>query len=97
MGQIEIMNPVATSATGQITPAKRLDKLSDQTIGLYWNIKSGGDIALNRMAELLKRRYPGLRFKMVIGAVGSGMRHATTEQLDAMGAECQAVIGTSAD
>ena len=97
MAQLEVLNPVAPSAVCSVTPAKRLDNLSGKTIGLYWNIKSGGDVALARIAQQLKRRYPDTQFRNYIGAVGAGTRRLTQEQVDEMAATCQGVIGTTAD
>jgi len=74
MAQLEVLNPVAPSAVYSVTPAKRLDNLKGKTIGLYWNIKSGGDVALARIAQQLKRRYPDMQFRNYIGAVGAGTR-----------------------
>jgi hypothetical protein len=77
MAQIEVLNPVASSVEYKVSPAKRLDSLAGKTIGLYWNIKAGGDVALAHISERLKSRIPGLQFKNYIGPVGAGTRRLT--------------------
>jgi len=97
MARIEVLNPVASSAEFKVEPAKRLGTLEGKTIGLYWNMKSGGELALAHIGRRLRERYPSIRLKSWTGEVGTTMRHATNEQLDAIGRECDAVVGTSAD
>ncbi len=97
MVKLQIVNPQASTVIEAISPANRLSNLTGKTVGLYWNIKAGGDVALERTAELLAQRFPEVEFKQYIGSVGATMRHATAEDADRMARECDAVVGTTAD
>ena len=66
-------------------------------IGLYWNMKAGGDAALDQMERMLGARFPGATFRRYIGSVGFLMRHATAEDADRIASEVDAVVGTTAD
>jgi hypothetical protein len=80
-----------------VKPAPRLHDWQGVTVGLYWNMKAGGDAALDRTQELLARRFPGVRFRRYTGSVGWLMRHLTAEDADRMAAEVHAVVGTTND
>ena len=97
MASLEILNPVAEMKESRVSPATRVDSLSGKTVGLFWNMKAGGDIALAAIAEELAKRHEGVTFKNYIGSVGNLVRQATTEQVEKMASECDAVIGTSSD
>jgi hypothetical protein len=98
---LEIINPVAVAQPDseefeRFAPAARLDDLAGKTIGLFWNGKPGGGVALERVRENLSARYPGMAFRDFYGAFGPQARHASPAQLEEMAA-CDAVVGTSAD
>jgi hypothetical protein len=97
MAQLEIHNPVARSVEHSVKPAARLRDLEGATIGLYWNMKAGGDAALDRTEQLLRARFPGARFRRYTGSVGWLMRHCTAEDSDRIAAEVHAVVGTTND
>jgi hypothetical protein len=97
MAQLEVLNPVARPVRHSIAPASRRQDLSGATIGLYWNMKAGGDEALTRTETLLRERFPGVTFRRYHGSVGFLMRHCTAEDSDRMAREVQAVVGTTAD
>jgi len=97
MVELSVLNPVADAKPEKVELAPRLTDLSGKTIGLYWNAKSGGDILLEQNAELLKKRYSGMKFRNYLGAVGMIVRHLTAEQAEAIAKECDAVIGSTAD
>ena len=97
MAQLEILNPVAVPVRHSVAPATRRADLRGATIGLYWNMKAGGDEALNRAESLLRERFPGTSFRRYHGSVGFLMRHCTAEDSDRMAREVQAVVGTTAD
>lgn len=99
---LDILNPVAIAKDEQsqaerFPPAPRLAGFDGKTIGLFWNGKHHGGTALERVKTALASRFPSLRFRDYYGEIGSSVRHATTPQLDRMAAECDAVVGTSAD
>jgi hypothetical protein len=95
--RLNVLSPVAQKMEKKGALASRLPALDGKFIGLYWNLKSGGDIALAHAGERLKARYPGLQTKMYVGAVGSTHRMATKDDVKRMAQECVAVIGSTAD
>jgi hypothetical protein len=105
MAVLEIVNPIALpggradtgSENERSAPAPRLDALRGKTLGLFWNGKAHGGLALQRVRENLAERYPNLAFRDYYGVHGNTVRRATPELLDRMASECDAVIGTSAD
>lgn len=97
MATLEVLNPVARTVERSVPPAPRLRDLAGATVGLYWNMKAGGDAALDRVEQLLQERYGGVRVRRYTGSVGWLMRHLTAEDADRMAAEVQAVIGTTND
>ena len=97
MAQLELLNPVAETVHQVIQPAPRLTDFKGKRIGLYWNMKAGGDLALARVAEHLTSQYDGLTAQEYVGSVGFIMRHMTPEDADRVARECDAVIGTTSD
>lgn len=97
MASLEILNPVAEIKQARISAARRLESLEGKTVGLFWNMKAGGDIALTTIAEELTKRHPGVTFRNYIGSVGNLVRQATVEDVERIAAECDAVVGTSSD
>jgi hypothetical protein len=97
MATLEVLHPVAEILPASVPAARRLDKLEGKTVGLFWNMKAGGDAALQAVAAELARRHPGLVFQHYVGSVGSTYRQATPEDVERMAAECDAVVGTSGD
>ncbi|MEE9284509.1 MAG: hypothetical protein V3V35_02150 [Dehalococcoidia bacterium] len=102
MTELRIVNPVAEAQAAsanakRFPPASRLASLEGRTIGLYWNAKAGGEVALARTRENLQRLYPSTRFVDYFGIEGTHMRRASPEQVDRIAAECDAVIGATAD
>jgi len=97
MARLEVRNPVARAEERSIPPAPRIPDLSGKRVGLYWNIKSGGDAALDRVEERLKERFPGITTSRHIGSVGFMMRHLTQEDAEKIARTCDAVVGTTND
>ncbi len=97
MAELRVLNPVARSMEQRIEPAPRPSDLNGKRIGLYWNIKDGGDIALRRTQELLQERYPKADFGMHQGDVGFQMRYLTPAGADRLASECDVVVGTASD
>jgi hypothetical protein len=97
MARLDIVNPVAKTVEHSVKPAVRPRDLTGATIGLYWNMKAGGDAALDRTEALLAARFPSVTFKRYTGSVGWLMRHATAEDADRIASEVSAVVGTTAD
>lgn len=97
MARLEVLSPVAKAVERSVPPAPRFGDLADKRIGLYWNMKSGGDVALDRTEELLKERFSGVRVQRFVGSVGWLMRHCTAEDADRIARQCDAVVGTTND
>jgi hypothetical protein len=60
---LRVLNPVAARKFRPIPPARRHPDLAGKKIGLYWNYKKHGDVALGRVRELLSERYAGMSFE----------------------------------
>lgn len=58
-----VFNPVVARKFKPMPPANRVGDLSNLKIGLYWNYKKHGDVALNRAKELLSERFQELSFE----------------------------------
>ena len=59
---LAILNPVATTEITRVKPAERLRDLNNKRIGLFWNRKARGDVALRKVEAMLKQRFSGLEF-----------------------------------
>lgn len=97
MARLEILNPVAKTVEFSVKPAERPRDLKGLTLGLYWNMKAGGDAALDETERLLTARFPETRFRRYTGSVGWLMRHCTAEDADRIASEVDVVVGTTAD
>jgi hypothetical protein len=60
---LKILNPVGILNFKPMSPAKRLADLHKKKIGLYWNRKARGNVALDRVKEILSKKYEGLTFE----------------------------------
>jgi hypothetical protein len=58
----ELVNPEGAARPAMISPVRRPAALAGATIGLAWNGKPGGDVALNEIAKLLAEQVPDARF-----------------------------------
>lgn len=102
MARLEIVNPVAlaeadSAQAPKITPAARPASLAGLRIGLYWNGKPQGDVALAYTKQRLADAYDGVTFVDVFGEKGGLNRYLSPEQLDLLERETDVVIGTSGD
>ncbi|GBD10522.1 hypothetical protein HRbin23_00166 [bacterium HR23] len=97
MSPLKVYNPVAKPVQSRLAPAPRLSTLEGRRIGLYWNMKAGGDVALEHTQRLLEKRFPQARFSFYHGDVGFTMRHLTPREADRIAREVDAVIGTTSD
>ena len=94
MYTLEVMNPVAP-VLGEVssTPmASRLESLEGKTIGLIWNGKANGDVALRRAGELIQSRFQGVTVKLYSGALPT-----PAFIMDQAKSEIDAAIGCTAD
>src|SRR2546425_10610600 len=93
MARLEVLNPQARTVEFSVKPAPRLRDWQGVTIGLYWNIKAGGEYALDRTEQLLREKFPGVTFKRYNGSGGWPMRHRPTEGAHRHSAEVPARVG----
>lgn len=100
--KLRIMSPAAARVDFKTPPAPRLANLAGKTIGLYNNLTGGAAIAVERVGEHLRRRYPGLKFERYGGALRAGRPalsrgvHIDGEEAARMRTEVDAVIGATA-
>ena len=99
MAKLQVVNPVAvpkaeTQAARRLAAPARLRSLSGKTVGLFWNGKSGGELALARVRENLGRMFDGVRFVDYLSAL---TLRASPAQIESMVRDCDAVIGSTAD
>jgi hypothetical protein len=100
--KLQIMSPAADRVDYKVPPAPRLSSLEGKTIGLYDNMTGGADIAVERVAEHLSRRYPNLKFERYGGERRPGRpalsrgTHIDAEEGARIAAEVDAVIGATA-
>jgi hypothetical protein len=100
--QVQIMSPAADRVDFQVPPAPRLTSLEGKTIGLYNNMTGGADVAVERVAEHLGQRYPGVKFERYGGDLRPGRpalsrgTHIDAEEATRIAAEVDAVIGATA-
>jgi hypothetical protein len=59
--QWEVLNPAGVVSITPIKLAPRITTLEGKTVGLKWNEKPNGNIFLDRIAELLKEKIPGVK------------------------------------
>lgn len=95
--EIEICNPVAQIARRTASAAVRPSSLEGKRLGLFWNNKPGGNIALRWAAKRLAERFAGLTVHEYQGSVGSSTRYMTPGDRAQITAECDVVIGSTAD
>ena len=100
--QVQIMSPAADRVDFKVPPAPRLASLEGKTIGLYNNMTGGADIAVDRVAEHLSRRYSNVKFERYGGDLRPGRpalsrgNHIDAEEATRIAAEVDAVIGATA-
>jgi hypothetical protein len=60
---LRVLNPIGILAFTPLPPAPRLKDLNNKKIGLYWNHKARGNVALDRVREVFSERYQGMSFE----------------------------------
>ena len=95
MHLLEVLNPVAQQrgmlATLPTNP--RPGDLSGKTVGLVWSGTHGGDVALNRVGEMLSERFDDLQTRFYTG----GNYPNPPQVLKQAAEECDVVVGATAD
>lgn len=89
--KLEILNPVANSVVKKTAVAGRVKDLTNKRIGLYWNGKAGGDVALTTIGEHLVRRFEGAQVELIASSIPGGK-----DKIEAA-KQFAAVVGSTAD
>jgi hypothetical protein len=94
MFTLEVLDPNAqtegdTKVSGAARRPRSLDGL---TLGLLWNSKRGGDIALGKAAELINNKYKDVKTIRYIGS-----HPCEKEIMEKALQECDVFIGSTGD
>jgi hypothetical protein len=92
-GSLQVHNPVATKAPLYVASANRTGSLDGKRIGLIWNGKPGGDIALNVLEEHISKLHPSATF----WRSDWYSYPFTDDQLQQIVDHCDVAIGTTGD
>lgn len=94
MVDMEIYLPQAPTVgtRAQIKPAPRVTTLDGKRVGLLWNHKARGDVALDAIGKALQNRFRDVRLVHV-----RGTNPTNDDVLAKATADCDVVIGSSAD
>jgi hypothetical protein len=100
--QLRIVNPVAEAESDgdgatRHPPAPRPATLDGLTIGLYWNGKNNGNVALARTREHIARLYRNVTFIDMLGEKGGINRYLSPWQIEELAEKCDVVVATTAD
>jgi hypothetical protein len=94
--RLVVLNPIGIFKPNRVAPAPRLKDLNNKKIGLHWNEKPRGDIALQRVKENLEERFTGVKIKFLPST--NIVRAISEEQFaEIMDWKPDAVIGATAD
>ncbi len=94
---LEVLNPVALEQRGSLNVKpinKRPSTLDGKKVGLLWSGYTMGDVALQRVGEMLKERFTDVETKMYVGGSSSPSPASVLEQA---AAESDVVVGATAD
>ncbi len=100
--KLQIMSPAAARVDFKVPPAPRLESLAGKTIGLYNNMTGGADVAVNRVAEHLERRFSDVKFERYGGSLRDGRpalsrgTHIDDDEAARIANEVDAMVGAAA-
>jgi hypothetical protein len=77
MSDLMVRNPVAVKALATAPLAKRPDTLDGQKLGLWWNLKYGGDVALERIGSVFAAKHGVELFRQFVPFPGPKKAIAT--------------------
>lgn len=92
---LRVLNPTVVHEFKPLSHAARLKDLSNKKIGLHWNNKARGDVALKRVQELLSRRFEGMTFEWFYSRVNIGVPEEWFEEVRRSGVD--GIVGTTGD
>lgn len=90
--ELTVVDPRVTVGSSERSVTKQIPPPTEAVVGLLWNSKPNGDVALQFLGEELQTRFPGLQTRFYKGLMGS-----PAELLEKAAAECDVVIGCTAD
>lgn len=91
-GEMKVLSPVAAQDTSEFPVAARAASLEGVTLGLAWNGKPGGDIALERIAQKIQERHENVRVLKLYDDIPFGR-----ETIDKCIAKTDVVVGSTGD
>ena len=91
MAKLEVLNPLSKAELERAPLAPRLPDLRNKRIGLFWNGKGGGDVALRAIGEQLEKRFPGTKAELIYAKIRAS--HDVVDRAKGF----DAVVGTTAD
>jgi len=93
VGDLEVYSPISEVNPKGFVPSRRPTNLQGKRIGLWWNEKAKGDIALRTIERELAKRYPDAEF------VWFEYMYPTPAQAyeEVRGAKLDLIIGATAD
>ena len=100
--KLQVMSPAADRVDFKVPPARRLDTLAGKTIGLYNNMTGGADVAVERVAVHLARRFQEVKFERYGGDLRQGRPvlsrgvHIDEDEAAIIAGEVDAMIGATA-
>lgn len=94
MFTLEVLNPVAQSEgeTKVSAAARRPTTLNGLTVGLIWNSKRGGEVALTKAGELIASKYSGVTVKRYDGSMP-----CEKDLIARAKSECDVFVGSTGD
>jgi len=94
MFTLEVLNPVARSEgeTKVSGAARRPRSLDGLTLGLLWNSKRGGEVALVKAGELIRNKYKNVKVIRYDGTMP-----CEKELMERARQECDVFIGATGD
>ena len=100
--RLTIVNPIAipegeTAVAVAFPLAPRPTSLDGLRVGLFWNGKNQGDVALARTHDALSKLYEGCTFHHYLGDKGGLTRYASEPLKQQILAEVDVLVGTTAD
>jgi hypothetical protein len=100
--RLTVVNPIAIPQSDTPTAvafplAARPATLDGVRVGLFWNGKNQGDVALARTHDALAKLYDGATFTSYLGDQGGLTRYASEPLKQRIVAECDVLVGTTAD
>ena len=93
---LNVMDPTGIASEKQMNYAPRLPTLEEKTVGLVWNTKPNGDLLLDEVGVLLRKRYPSVRLASFSTSLSNAVSSSGTPpppgRIESIAAEVDAVV-----